>query len=61
MMGCDSALEVEEFVIVEDYIDDVPGCRHAWPQCSGTLAPTSWWRGGRRGIDEGDEDQCGWQ
>jgi hypothetical protein len=24
MMGCDDALKVEEFVVVGDYIDDMP-------------------------------------
>jgi hypothetical protein len=28
-MGCDDALEVEVFVVVGDYIDDMSGCHRA--------------------------------
>jgi hypothetical protein len=47
MMGCDSALEVEEFVVVGDCIDDVQGRRHAWTQCS--------WRPRHGGEEDGAE------
>jgi hypothetical protein len=33
-MGCDGALEVEEFIVVGDYIDDMSSCQ--WSNISKT-------------------------